>query len=87
MPRRKKLKTDVHKGINIRRLKYAQFNNKSKVGRIVNFFSLFLKFFINIPKMFKYDHILVYSNPPILPLIPDLLFRIFNKNIHLLYMI
>ncbi|MCD8843895.1 glycosyltransferase family 4 protein [Staphylococcus gallinarum] len=72
-------KTDVHKGINIRRLKYAQFNNKSKVGRIINFFSLFLKFFMNIPKMFKYDHILVYSNPPILPLIPDLLFRIFHK--------
>ncbi|ANR67284.1 glycosyltransferase family 4 protein [Staphylococcus equorum] len=72
-------KKEVYNGIKIRRLKYAQFNNKSKVGRIVNFFSLFFKFLLNIPRMFKYDHILVYSNPPILPLIPDLMHRIFNR--------
>ncbi|PTF04405.1 glycosyltransferase WbuB, partial [Staphylococcus equorum] len=42
-------KKEVYNGIKIRRLKYAQFNNKSKVGRIVNFFSLFFKFLLNIP--------------------------------------
>lgn len=34
---------------------------------------------INIPKMLKYDQILVYSNPPILPLIPDVLHRLLKK--------
>ncbi|MDN8991502.1 glycosyltransferase WbuB, partial [Staphylococcus aureus] len=42
-------------------------------------FSLFSKFVINIPKMVKYDQILVYSNPPILPLIPDVLHRLLKK--------
>ncbi|WP_323703203.1 glycosyltransferase family 4 protein [Mammaliicoccus sp. Dog046] len=76
---KKIVKKETYKGINIRRLKYAQFNNKSKVGRIVNFFSLFTMFLVNMPRMLKYDHILVYSNPPILPLIPDLLYRILKK--------
>lgn len=73
-------KTENYKGISIRRLPYSKFNNKSKIGRIINFFSLFLKFGLSIPRMLKYDHILVYSNPPILPLIPDVLHRIFKKN-------
>lgn len=73
------VKKERYHGIKIRRLKYAQFDNKSKMGRLVNFFSLFTMFLINMPRMLKYDHILVYSNPPILPFIPDLLHRIFKK--------
>ena len=68
-----------YKGINMQRLKYTKFNNKSKIGRICNFFSLFIMFIFQMPKMLKYDHILVYSNPPILPLIPDVLHRLFKK--------
>lgn len=71
--------TEQYKGISIRRLSYSRFNNKSKIGRIINFFSLFLKFGLSIPRMLKYDHILVYSNPPILPLIPDILHRVLKK--------
>lgn len=73
------LKKESYKGINIHRLKYAQFDNKSKIGRLINFFSLFIMFMLRMPKMLKYDHILVYSNPPILPFIPDLIHRIFKK--------
>ncbi len=40
---------------------------------------VYFKFVINIPKMLKYDQILVYSNPPILPLIPDVLHRLLKK--------
>lgn len=72
-------KKEEYNGINIRRLNYTEFNNKSKVGRIINFFSLFVAFGLNIPKMLKYDHILVYSNPPILPLIPDIIHRFTKK--------
>lgn len=77
---RKVQKQVNYKGINIRRLKYSKFNNKSKIGRIFNFFSLFIMFILQMPKMLKYDHILVYSNPPILPLIPDVLHRVFKKD-------
>lgn len=76
---KKVLNKEKYKGINIHRLKYAQFDNKTKIGRLINFFSLFLMFMLRMPKMLKYDHILVYSNPPILPFIPDLLYRIFKK--------
>lgn len=72
-------KYENYKGISIQRLKYSKFNNKHKLGRIFNFFSLFAMFIFKVPKMLKYDHILVYSNPPILPLIPDVLYRVFNK--------
>ncbi|NHM73943.1 MULTISPECIES: glycosyltransferase family 4 protein [Staphylococcus] len=72
-------KRETYYGINIERLKYTQLNSKSKIGRIVNFFSLFLSFVTKMPKMMKYDEILVYSNPPILPLIPDVLYRCFKK--------
>lgn len=72
-------KTEKYNGINIKRLNYTEFNNKSKVGRIINFFSLFVSFGLNMPKMLKYNHIIVYSNPPILPLIPDVIHRITRK--------
>lgn len=72
-------KNENYKGISIKRLKYSKFNNKNKFGRIFNFFSLFAMFVCKMPKMLTYDHILVYSNPPILPLIPDVLYRMFNK--------
>lgn len=72
-------KQESYYGIHIERLKYTQLNSKSKIGRIVNFFSLFVSFMMKMPKMLKYDEILVYSNPPILPLIPDVLYRLFGK--------
>lgn len=68
-----------YKGINIERLRYSKFNNKTKYGRIFNFFSLFIMYVLRMPKMLKYDQILVYTNPPILPLIPDILYRLFKK--------
>lgn len=67
---------EQYKGINISRVKYTEFNNKSKVGRIANFFSFFMAILLKFPSLFKYECVLVYSNPPILPLIPYLISRI-----------
>jgi glycosyltransferase involved in cell wall biosynthesis len=67
---------EEYKGIYIQRAKYTEFNNKSKVGRIINFFSFFIAIFLRLPTLFKYKCILVYSNPPILPLLPYLISRI-----------
>lgn len=65
-----------YKDISIRRIKYAGFNSKKKIGRIINFFSFFVAVFFKIPSMFKYKCILVHSNPPILPIIPYLVSKI-----------
>lgn len=73
-------KKENYKGIQITRLKYTQLNNKSKIGRIINFFSLFTMFLLRAPAMLKYDHIVVYSNPPILPFVPDLLHRLCKRD-------
>ncbi|HDX9579056.1 glycosyltransferase family 4 protein [Bacillus cytotoxicus] len=65
-----------YKGVNISRVKYTEFNNKSKFGRIINFFSFFIAILLRLPSLFKYKCVLVYSNPPILPLVPYLISRI-----------
>jgi len=69
-------KKENYKGINIHRVKYTKLNNKTKIGRIINFFSFFLSILLRLPSLFKYKCILVYSNPPILPLIPYFVSRI-----------
>lgn len=60
---------ETYNGINIYRLKYGNFNNKSKFGRMINFFSFFMSALMKLPKIMKYQVVMVYSNPPILPII------------------
>ncbi|NMA74536.1 MAG: glycosyltransferase family 4 protein [Bacteroidales bacterium] len=62
-------KRETYKGINIYRLRYGNFNNKNKIGRMINFFSFFMSALMKLPKIMKYEVVIVYSNPPILPLI------------------
>lgn len=56
-------------GINIRRVKYLQLDRKKSLGRIVNYLSLTVTMFFRLFAMRKYKAIIVYSNPPILPLV------------------
>lgn len=60
---------ETYKRIKIYRLKYGNFNNKSKFGRMFNFFSFFMSALMKLPKIMKYHVVVVYSNPPILPII------------------
>lgn len=69
---------DDMNGIAIKRVKYTTFNNKSKFGRILNFFSLFVAMTTKIFYLKKFKKIIVYSNPPIMPLIPLALKKIFK---------
>jgi glycosyltransferase involved in cell wall biosynthesis len=62
-------KKEKYNGINIYRMKYINFNNNRKFGRIINFFSYFVSNLLRLPKIIKNKVVLVYSNPPILPLI------------------
>ncbi|WP_391203008.1 glycosyltransferase family 4 protein [Psychrobacillus sp. L4] len=65
-------------GVKIKRVRYTRYNNKSKFGRIFNFFSLFLSMLTKLSYLRKFNKIIVYSNPPILPLITYLLKKIYG---------
>lgn len=60
---------ETYQGIQIDRLKYGNFNNKSKIGRMINFFSFFISTLLKLPKITKHQVVIVYTNPPLLPLI------------------
>ena len=56
-------------GLNIKRVRYMQFNRKWKIGRLINYFSFTASIFLKLLDLKKYNCIIVYSNPPILPVI------------------
>jgi len=60
---------EMYNGVKIKRVKYMTFNDKKKLGRIINFFSFFVSVLMRFHKILKYKVVFVYSNPPILPLI------------------
>lgn len=64
--------------VRINRIKYTSFDNKTKLGRLLNFFSFFLSMCRKIFKLKNYKRIIVYSNPPILPLIPYITKKLFK---------
>ncbi len=68
-------------GINIYRKKYLQLSRSNFFGRIVNYFSFTFMMLMNILKCKKYKVIIVYSNPPILPLVTLLARKLFKCKI------
>src|SRR5699024_4173252 len=67
--------------ISIHRVKYLQLSRKNKILRLVNYFSFVLSMFSQLPRIRKYKSIIVYSNPPILPLIAILSNKLFGTEI------
>lgn len=74
-------KREIHNGINIRRIKYMQFKRTSFLGRIINYFSFTISVSLKFIKFKKYKTVIVYSNPPILPLIAVFAKKIFNTKV------
>ena len=64
--------------INIKRLRYLQLDRKKFIGRIVNYLSLTVVMSSRLFSMRKYKAIIVYSNPPILPIIASLASKLFK---------
>lgn len=60
-------KRETVSGIGIRRLKYIQLARKSKIGRLVNYFSFTAAMFLNVFRLRHYRSLVVYTNPPLLP--------------------
>lgn len=72
---------EVYENIEIERLKYSQKKRSNTFGRLVNYFSFTMKVALNFGEFKKYKSIIVYSNPPILPVIPALANKFFGTKV------
>lgn len=74
-------KKESYKGINIQRVKYLKLKRSNFIGRLVNFFSFFSSMSFKLLKLRHYKIIIVYSNPPILPLLAIWANKLFKTKI------
>jgi glycosyltransferase involved in cell wall biosynthesis len=68
-----------YKGMLIRRAHYLQLSRKTKIGRLLNYFSLIVSMAWHWPLFFRYEYVIVYTLPPLLPLLPALMNVFFGK--------
>lgn len=68
-------------GISIHRLHYIHLNRHCKIGRLINYFSFTLSVLLHIFEIKDYRAIIVYSNPPVLPIAAILANRFFKTKI------
>lgn len=79
-------KKEIFHGIKIKRCSYIQFNKNKFIGRILNYFSFILSVLLKLKDFFKKDVCIVYSNPPLLALLPATFKKICNfKIIYVVY--
>jgi glycosyltransferase involved in cell wall biosynthesis len=74
-------KNEIINGIGIHRLKYLQLSRRNFLGRLLNYFSFTFSVLTRIPRVRKYKIIVIYSNPPILPLVAVLANYLYNIKI------
>lgn len=74
------LKENVE-GIEIRRLKYLQIKRSHFLGRLINYFSFTASVLTKFGSIKNYQSIIVYSNPPILPMIASIAKKLFGTKI------
>lgn len=72
---------EIHKNIYIKRLRYIQLKRSKFIERIINYFSFTLSVALNIAHLRKYKAVLVYSNPPLLPIIAVMASKFFKTKI------
>lgn len=56
-------------GVNIRRIRYLRMGRASRVGRLINYFSFIVSAMLHVFLLRHYKSVIVYSNPPLLPLV------------------
>lgn len=74
-------KQEVKDGVEICRVKYIQRSRVGSIGRLINYFSFTFKMLLNVGKLKKYKSAIVYSNPPILPIVPILAKKLYGTKI------
>lgn len=55
-------------GVHIKRYHYMQLKRGKKLARLINYFSFTFKILLHIGELRKYRCVIVYTNPPILPI-------------------
>ena len=70
--------TETVDGVEISRVRYFQPDRVGAVGRIANFFSLTFRMLLRLRRLKEYKLAIVYSNPPVLPIIPLLAKKCFG---------
>ena len=71
-------KLEVYEGIKIKRVRYLQLNRSTTLGRLVNQLSFTLAVFCHLFELRHYKTVMVYSNPPILPLVASVASMLFG---------
>lgn len=74
-------KRETKDGVGIRRLRYLQLKRSSFLGRLVNYLSFTVSVFFHIFLLRKYRAVIVYSNPPILPIVAVMAKKLFKTKI------
>jgi len=72
---------EVYRGIEIKRLRYLQLKRSNFIGRLINYFSFTFMALLNVFELRKYKCVIVYSNPPVLPLIAAIGKKLFRTKI------
>lgn len=72
---------EMKDSVSIHRLHYIQFSRRSKLGRLINYFSFTLSVLLHIFEIKNYKTVIVYSNPPVLPIAAIWANRLFNTKI------
>lgn len=57
-------------GVGIKRIKYMQLGRVGVTGRLINYFSFTFRAWLMTPYLKNYKSVIVYSNPPVLPIVP-----------------
>ncbi|MDY4635679.1 MAG: glycosyltransferase family 4 protein [Candidatus Limivicinus sp.] len=65
-------------GVGIKRIKYIQLNRTGMLGRLINYFSFTLHSLLQIRYLRNYKSVIVYSNPPVLPIVPTLAKKLYG---------
>lgn len=65
----------------INRIKYSKFNKNNSLGRLLNYFSFTFFSLLNLSKFKNKDVCIVYSNPPVLPIVPYIAKKLFDTKI------
>lgn len=65
----KVMRREVLDGVSIRRIRYAQLSRKNKISRLINYFSFTFSALLHVGVFRNYKSVIVYSNPPLIPLV------------------
>ena len=68
-------------GMEVKRIKYASASRSKKFGRIINFLSFNLRVCLHMKEIKHYKCVVVYSNPPILPVAALLAKKLYDVDI------